>query len=399
MVAHRVDKAKTFAPERLFGFVGAFPEGRLDVVGDFCGFGSAGVAIGRKDGFGQLFNQRVLSRSKEARGFNGGGFRCGGRRQLLLSDFSNSGCGNERSAEHASGSLEPLAPVMPEINARPGFVPRGAPLKLLSAGQSFCARFIGLHGGSLKVAFLQFIGEVIAGAPAESHDGPGGVLATGVDEGAAIDNEESLDVVRLFELIEHRGFGVVTHAGGAEFVDGPAFGEDAVADMHDFETGGLEHFLGGFLHVASHVVFVVAKLIVKAQRGNSPLVLHNGIEVHVIFVARENFTESAHADIRALVFADFLLEGSAETMDIRTAREHRAAAAALEAVTTNELRMPLGEITKTGEIEASGATVIERGRLADETLLLAGDARAHDVLAEIVADMAAGIGKAIGMLP
>src|SRR5579883_3448484 len=272
-------------------------------------------------------------------------------RRLLLSDFSDRGGGNKGSAEHARGSLEPLAAVMAEINARPGFFPRGAPLKLLSAGQSFCARFIGLHGGSLEIAFLQFIGKVNAGAPAERHDRPGGVLATGADEGAAIDDEEILDVVRLLELIEHRPLGVVTHAGGAEFVDGPALGQDAVADMHDFETGGLEHFLGGFLHVASHVVFVVAKLIVKAQRRNSPLVLHNGIEVHVILVARQDFAESAHADIRALVLADFLLEGSAETMDIRAAREHRAPAAALEAVTTNELRMPLGEITKTGEIE------------------------------------------------
>src|SRR5579883_2761520 len=309
-------------------------------------------------------------------------------RRLLLSDFSDRGGGNKGSAEHARGSLEPLPAVMAEINGRPGFSPRGGPLRVLSAGQSFGARLIGLHGRSSKIAFLEFIGEVIAGAPAERHDRPGGVLATGADEGAAIDDE----------VIEHRPLGVVTHAGGAEFVDGPALGQDAVADMHDFETGGLEHFLGGFLHVASHVVFVVAKLIVKAQRRNSPLVLHNGIEVHVILVARQDFAESAHADIRALVLADFLLEGSPETMDIRAAREHRAPAAALEAVTPNELRMFLREVSETGEIEASGPAVIERGGLADKTLLLAGDAGTHDVLAEIVADMPAGIGKTVRML-
>ncbi len=78
--------------------------------------------------------------------------------------------------------------------------------------------------------------------------------------------------------------------------------------MHDLETRGLEHFLRGFFHVGGHLVLVVAELVVKTQRGNAPFVLHDGIEVHVIFVARQHFTEGTHADVGALVLAHFFLE-------------------------------------------------------------------------------------------
>src|ERR1700676_5781243 len=109
-------------------------------------------------------------------------------------------------------------------------------------------------------------------------------------------------------------------------MDGPALGKHAAADMDDFETGGFEHFLGGFLHVLGHAVFVVAEFVMETQRGDAPLVLDYGIEVDIIFVAREDFAKGTHADESALILANFFFEGGAETVGVWAGGEHGAAA-------------------------------------------------------------------------
>src|SRR5467141_91902 len=205
--------------------------------------------------------------------------------------------------------------------------------------------------------------------------------------------------MRLLELVQDGGFRVAAHARGAEFVDGPTFGENAAVDMNDFETGGLEHLLGGFLHVFGHAVFVVAEFVMETQRGDAPLVFHDGIEVDIVFVARQDFAERTHADEGALVLADFFFEGSAEAVGVRAAREHRAAAAALESVSADEFGILLGEIAEASQIEAAGSAVVERGWLAHEILGTPGDAGSHDVLAEIVTDVTAGVRQAVGIEP
>src|ERR1700682_3497478 len=124
-------------------------------------------------------------------------------------------------------------------------------------------------------------------------------------------------------------------------MNGPAFGENAAAHMHNLETSGFEHLLGGFLHVIGHAVFVVTELVVKTQRGDSPLVLHNGIEVDIVLIARQNLAEGTHADEGSLILANFLFEGGAETVRVCAARKHGAAAAAFESVAAEEFGMLL----------------------------------------------------------
>ena len=84
---------------------------------------------------------------------------------------------------------------------------------------------------------------------------------------------------------------------------------------------------------------------------------------------------------------------------VRTLGKHSGAAAAFKSVAPNELRMLFREIAEPGQVKASGTAVIECGRLAHEILRLADDAGPHDVLAEIVADVAAGIRQSIGVQP
>src|SRR2546423_7019788 len=122
--------------------------------------------------------------------------------------------------------------------------------------------------------------------------------------------------------------------------------------MQNFESRGFEHFLSSFLHVLGHAVLVVAEFIMKAQRGNSPFVLHDGVEVDVIFVARQYFAKGAHADEGSLILTHFFLEIGAESVDIRAAGEHGAAAAAFESVATNEFGMLVGEIAKSCQVKA-----------------------------------------------
>src|ERR1700730_6096356 len=124
-------------------------------------------------------------------------------------------------------------------------------------------------------------------------------------------------------------------------MDGPAFGEHAAADMDDLESCGLEHLLRCFLHVLGHAVFVVTELVVKTQRGDSPLVLHNGIEVDIVLIARQNLAEGTHADEGSLLLANFLFEGGAKTVRVCAARKHGAAAAAFESVAADEFGMLL----------------------------------------------------------
>src|ERR1700716_2562709 len=122
-------------------------------------------------------------------------------------------------------------------------------------------------------------------------------------------------------------------------MDGPAFGEHAAADIHNLESGSFEHFLRGFLHVFGHAVLVVAEFIMETQRRDAPLVFDDGIKVHIIFVAGENFAERAHTDEGALILADFFFESGAKTVGIRAARKHGAAAATFKSITADKFGM------------------------------------------------------------
>src|SRR6516162_5229520 len=121
----------------------------------------------------------------------------------------------------------------------------------------------------------------------------------------------------------------------------PAFREHPASDVHDFESRGLEHLLSRFFHVLGHAVLVVSELIVKTQGGNAPLVFHYRIQINVVLVARQNLTEGTHANVGALVLANFFPEGRAEAVHVGPTRKHAAPAAAFKAIASDELGMLL----------------------------------------------------------
>src|SRR3954467_4193268 len=167
-------------------------------------------------------------------------------------------------------------------------------------------------------------------------------------------------------------------------MDGPALREYAGSHVDILESSGLEHFLCCFSHVLSHTVFVVAKLVMKAQSRNSPFVFHDWVEIDIIFITRQYFAERAHADVGTLVLADFFFEGSTKAVPVRALREHSGAAAAFESVASNKLRMFFRKIAETSQVKATRPSVVKCGRLADKVRGLTNDTRPHNVLAEIV---------------
>src|SRR6202021_716377 len=167
-------------------------------------------------------------------------------------------------------------------------------------------------------------------------------------ERAAAPPQQGFHVVRLLKLIQYRCPRILSHARRAEFVDRPSFGQYAVAYENNLETGRLEHFLRCLFHVLHHVVFVLAELVVKAQRRDAPLVLHHRIEIDKILVTREHFSKRAHADVGTLILPDFFLERGAKTGAVRAWRKHAASAAALEAVASDKFWMFLREVAKPG---------------------------------------------------
>ena len=104
---------------------------------------------------------------------------------------------------------------------------------------------------------------------------------------AAIHHEQVPDIMRLLKLIQDRGLRVAAHARSAQFMDGPALSQDTAIHMHNVEARSLEHLLGSFLHVLSHAMFVVAKLVMKTQSRDAPLIFHNRIQIDVVFVTRQ----------------------------------------------------------------------------------------------------------------
>src|SRR5262247_2773722 len=90
-------------------------------------------------------------------------------------------------------------------------------------------------------------------------------------------------------------------------MDRPAFCEEAAAEADHGESGGLHHLLRGVGHVLAHLLLVVAEIVMKAQDRDSPSVLHFGVEVDAVLVAREDFAEAANRDHRPGVIAHPLL--------------------------------------------------------------------------------------------
>src|SRR5258705_13205016 len=241
---------------------------------------------------------------------------------------------------------------------------------------------------------------MLAGAPRQRHDRPCGILARRTDVTRAVHHEEILYVVRLLELIQHRRLGIGAHARRAQLVDRPAFREDVLVDPDDLDARRFEHFLAGVRHVFAHLLLVVAELIVEAQRRDPPGVFHRGVDVHIVLVAGEYFAEAAHTNEGPGVLTHRFLELPAESRRApRAVGENPEAGAALEAVAADKARLLVLQVPESRHVEPARLAVVQGGRRSDHLLDEPRDARSHHVLAEVVADVAARVADAVGMLP
>ena len=98
------------------------------------------------------------------------------------------------------------------------------------------------------------------------------------------------------------------------------------------------------------------------------------------------------------MIAYVLLVLRAEAGAVRMPREHRLPAVALVPVAANEAALPFAQVAKARNVEAAGPAVLDRVLLADELLHETGDAGAHHVLTEVVADVTARVADSVWML-
>src|ERR1019366_91016 len=91
----------------------------------------------------------------------------------------------------------------------------------------------------------------------------------------------------------------------------------------------------------------------------------------------------------------FLVGGTEAGRAIGVIGEHAGPAAAFESVAAKELRVAIRQVTVARHVEGAGAPVVERARFADQFLHQAVHTRSHQVFAEIVTDVAAGIADAV----
>src|SRR5438876_7275176 len=234
----------------------------------------------------------------------------------------------------------------------------------------------------------------------QRHDRPRRVLARRAHVTRAVHHEEILHVVRLLELIQDRRLGIGAHACRAELVNRPAFGEDVLVHADDLDARRFEHFLAGVGHVLAHLFLVVAELVVEAQRRNPPRVLHLGVEIDVVLVAGQHFAKAAHTNEGPGVLTHRFLELPAESRRApRAVGENREAGATLEAVAADKARLLVLQVPESRHVEPARLAVVQCGRRSYHLFDEPGDARSHHVFAEVVADMAARIADAVGMLP
>src|ERR1041385_8787735 len=78
-------------------------------------------------------------------------------------------------------------------------------------------------------------------------------------------------------------------------------------------SGRLRNCTEGFLHVPSHLDFVVTPLPMEAQHRNAPLIDGAGINFAVAVLVRNHLAAAGKSDERSIHFPAFLLQRSSVT--------------------------------------------------------------------------------------
>ncbi len=130
----------------------------------------------------------------------------------------------------------------------------------------------------------------------------------------------------------------------------------------------------------------------------SPGVLHLGVERHAVLLARQHLAEPADAEQGRVVLADGGLEGLAEPREVvGHARELVRAAAALEVIAAQEVRVLVGHVAEARHVRRDRPAVVEGGLGADARRDEAAAPGAHDVLAQVAAQEPRRVAHALGV--
>src|SRR6185437_11566712 len=153
-----------------------------------------------------------------------------------------------------------------------------------------------------------------------------------------------------------------------------------------------EHLGGGDGHVVDERPLVVAVRAADLGDGNTPRIDFGLVDFDDVLFFRQHLTEAVKAEAPRPGSAQRLLVVGAEARLLYAASPVRAAAAPLEAVATQERRLPLPDVAEARHVDpvgpiADGVTV---GRAIDPAVGTA----THDVIHQILADLAARVREA-----
>src|SRR5882672_9698054 len=163
-----------------------------------------------------------------------------------------------------------------------------------------------------------------------------------------------------------------------------------------FCAGGFQHFASGVAHVLDHGAFVFAVGHMNLEDRDSVDVFHMGVEFDEIVPARKDFAKAGDIDARA-GFAKSCLVSFAEAggAPVKFRRGFTLVTKAAEKLLVGRL---VAQIAEARDVNAEWLYGCAERSLCAEGGKFPTAAAASNVCGEVMAEDAAGIGEAIGIL-
>ena len=249
----------------------------------------------------------------------------------------------------------------------------------------------------VEVAALGERHDAIGGTKRQRHDGHGRLAAAGGDQAAAIAEEKIFYVVSLVIGIDDGSFGILAHTTGAEQVDTELLLVDWESPFL-LGTCGIKKFRGTSCKPMRELQIVRMILVSQAERGKPPGVFHVGIDRETIIFNGQGSAVAKNFKAAGKIVGECCLElltparsssreGAERKSDGRHIESGIESAAAVEA---DFLCVEFVEIVKDA---ADGETFV-----VVELLIEKPERNAAGVEHEILADVAARVGEAVGKL-
>src|SRR5882757_1036084 len=259
-------------------------------------------------------------------------------------------------------------------------------------------RFAQLVLLGVYVATLCERSDAVGGAECERFDGHCRLAAAGGDEAAAVAEENVFHVVGAMVRIDDGSLWIVAHAAGAKEMDGKLLLFDGVCPFL-LCACGVEDLQAIFVEPFGELDIVGVIFVSHAQRRKAPGVFDFRIERKAVLFLRQRSAVGEDFNRAREVVRNGVLEflAPARSVGRETAagsevnRRHvKACVEAAAAVKTDFLRIELVEIM---EYATHGETFV-----VVELLIKEAERNSAGVEHEILADVAAGVGEAVGEL-